>query len=462
MKKMDRLYFILTYMFFIYPPFIWGLVEVYSDSNTEVHITTLIWNIIVIVSLAVICGIAIYFKKLHVPTKDETKYLIFGFVGNIVMFLYTFQVQMNIENLITIYLILLAVLFVFYILISKKMKPLELWILLPLFLLYDYIYLAVRGCGWDSSYFCIQNFKYDTALQVIYIFVLIFVVLYYVYKILIYRLFDFFKIANIIIVAILSYIMSDFESFNEEFAMTLIILYPFLIIVDFIVKLVNKNYDHRMLLFYIRTFAIFIIFMVLGVTDFYRGLLHYEVLSIMVTITYISLGISILKTILGIDIKDENPISVINITLKGPKYIEATALDVAQIRKEYNDILADHINLGDNAYSVVVKLDGKIIGFISAHIQSLSVPLEHIKEAYVNVVEIDVDHRNQGIATKLIRMCEHHFKSKGVRQIRAWSSTDKYEAINLWKKLGYGLSPALIHLHNKHTNVEGYYVVKTI
>ena len=126
MKKQSRLYYILSYVFFILPPFIWGLVELYREQNYDtVHITSLIINILVYVVLVVVIALLVYKKKMHIPTQEERKYLLFGFIGNIVIYFYTFQNLMNIDNIVTIYLVLMIILVVYYFLIQKKISPLE-------------------------------------------------------------------------------------------------------------------------------------------------------------------------------------------------------------------------------------------------------------------------------------------------------------------------------------------------
>ena len=157
MKKMEKIYFILTYMFFLYPPFIFGLVEIYRESDAmKEHIVSLIVNLILIAVIAIVCGSLIKAKKLHVPNTLEIKHLIFGLTGNIVMYFYTFQNIMNIEDIITIYLILLIVLVVDYLLISKKIID-EIGLLDEQFPMF---FSDVDICKriWDAGY----NVQYNT------------------------------------------------------------------------------------------------------------------------------------------------------------------------------------------------------------------------------------------------------------------------------------------------------------
>ena len=461
MTKQNRVYYILTYLFFLYPPFIFGLVEIYSPFSENVHITSLLINIFIILMIVASCLILINNQRLHQPTKDESKYLLFGFAGNIIVYFYTFQYRLDIANIVTVYLLLLVILSVNYLLISKKFRPIELWILLPIFTVFDYLVLLVRNCGWDSGYSCFADTSYDPILKIIFTFIIIFVVFYYTYKVLLYRLFDTLKIVNILFVIYLSYAGSHEFWNGNKFTLTILILYPFFILLDFIIKLVNKNYSHITLLFYLRTFAIFVMFTSLGMFEYFTGGRFFlESLSLMVIVTYFSLGISILKYILKVEIKDENPVTVLKNTLNGPKFLEAKRFHVVRIQEQYNEMLASHIKLGPNAYSLVATLEDEVIGFISTYKRQLTTPLNDHVEAYINVIEVHTDYRNQGIATKLVQMTERYFKAQNVKQIRAWSSVDKYEAIHLWDKLKYTMSPTTITYKEGNIDVEGYFVTK--
>ncbi len=461
MQKTNRTYFILTYLFFLYPPFIFGLVEVYSPGSDNVHLITLLINIFVILILFGATLFQVNRKKIHQPTREERNYLLFGLAGNIIVFFYTFQYQMELQNIINVYLILLLVLSVSYLLISKKFIPKELWIILPVYAFFDYLVLLLRNCGWERDYSCLINSSYDPFLKVVFTLIVLLTVFYYAYRVLLYKLYDVLKVINIVFIIYLSYAASR-DLFNgDEFTMTILILYPFFVFVDFIIKLVNKTYTHTMLLFYIRTFTIFIIFSILGMSGYFESrLFEMEVLPLMVVVTYFSLGISILKYIFNIEIKDANPINVIRATLQGPKFVEAKRSHIVSIQEQFNDMLASHVKIGPDAYSVVATLDDKIIGFISTYKKHLTAPLSDDLEAYINVIEVHTDYRNLGIATKLVQMTEHYFKAQGVKQIRAWSSVDKYEAIHLWDKLKYTMSPTTITFKEGNIDVEGYFVTK--
>ena len=461
MIKRSRIYYVFSYMFFVYPPFILGVVNIYWPNIDYQHVTSSLVNIFVVLVITGIVSMQIKTNRLHVPSRQEINYLLFGLLGNVIVFIYTFQYSLEIQNIVSVYILLLIILGFNYILITRKLIPKELWVILPVFAVFDYLVLALRGCGWEFLSYCNANTTYDSMLGILMNLIILFVVFYYAYRIMLYKLFDFFKIANIVLVLFLSYSAANDFFGGSELILTLTILYPFLIVVDFVIKIVNKRYSHLMLLFYIRTFLIFLLLSALGLFT-YGGSFDFEneLLSLLVVTTYFSLGISILKIILNIKIKEESPITAIKNIMQGPKFIEAKRFHIVRIQEQYNEKLASHVKIGPKAYSLIATIDDEIIGFISTYIKDLTPPLSDDEEAFISVIEVHTDYRNQGIATKLIQMTENHFKSIGVKQIRAWSSEDKYEAIHLWDKLKYTMSPTTITFKEGNIDVEGYFVTK--
>lgn len=309
MKKVSKMYYILTYMFFLYPPFIWGLVSIYNNSSElKDHILTLIINIILIICLIGGVAFAIIKETLHFPKKIEQKHLIFGLLSNIVVYFYTFQNALNISNLVTVYLLLMIVLMMYSLLISKQIKPLELWILLPLFIIIDYIHLAITGCGW-TDYSCSSVSQSGTVVAIIlYYLIILSIYFYYTKQIIMYNLFKPFKIIHIgigTVIVFLFQMINDLGTTAEKLLMTLLIALVFIMVVDFIVSIVNKTYTHKMTLFYIRTLTLIAFGALIGATELLTNpSVEKEFLVVMVAATYVSLGINILKPLLGVYVDD--------------------------------------------------------------------------------------------------------------------------------------------------------------
>lgn len=433
MKKVSKIYYILTYLFFIYPPFISGLVLIYRDSSKHLHIYALLVNVVLLLILLAIVAIRIAIKKLHMPAEREIRYLVFGFIGNIMMFLYTFQNIMNISHIITIYLVLLVVLFVHYFLISKKFQPLELWIFLPLYLMFDTIYYGVKGCSYVSSYSCTQSTSSDLFLRVIFIIILVFMLLYIIYKLLSYRQHTILKYINYVIVFVLSmYALNQFEG-EQKIIMTFAIMLPFFIILDFIVSIINKSYTHRTILFYIRTSMVISISLLFGVLILNEISLHSEALSIFVVGTYVALGISILKTLLKIEVKDVN---IVNLFKKGEtvvKYSVCTKEDIESFESTFTNYL-DRMKFEENEYNMKVVKGDDVLGLLHSDFSELD-PAIGVTQAHIYFIE--VAENPYALTNGLLYQVERYYKSQGVQQIKYLAHLEENDIIQLLKKRGY-------------------------
>ncbi len=455
MKTTKRIYYILTYTFFIYPPFIWGLVLIYRERNYDtVHLTSLLINALLVLVLVGICALLIIKKKLHFPTEREQRYLLFGFIGNIIIYFYTFQNLMHIENIVTVYLTLLLILGVHYLLIERKIIALELWVLLPIFLVIDYLHWAISGCGWTNYWRCMQYSTPPSYIYALYVIIPIPIIVYYVYKIYLLKPRDLFKYINMVLVAVLSIAFLNMNNIDEKFLATIGIMLPFFLIVDFIVSIVNKVYHHKTLIFYLRTSIILLVFGMMGGLELLQGNADEEMLPLMVVVTYSSLSIVLLTSLLHVKIDGKQPIG------KEVKFVNYTTDFKELLTSTYSQMHTNHMKLGDDSFSLIAIKEDNIIGMISTYKKFLSEPFTTEFDAYINILEVLPEYRNKGLATNLIKRTEKHYKSLGYRQLRAWSSIDKTEALHLWKKMHYTLNPTTLHYADEE--VDGYFVSKIL
>ena len=125
------------------------------------------------------------------------------------------------------------------------------------------------------------------------------------------------------------------------------------------------------------------------------------------------------------------------------------------------------LHYGEGCYSLAALYGGEPVGFISAYPLRFPEPLQEYCDAYIDDIEVREDFRKQGIASKLLLMTEQWAKSHGYRQIRAWSSDDKTEALGMWYAFGYGVCPAVMRgecvvKEFVGKPIYGFYVVKTL
>lgn len=143
-------------------------------------------------------------------------------------------------------------------------------------------------------------------------------------------------------------------------------------------------------------------------------------------------------------------------------YQEIDACLLETIAAHYGEPAKKHIHIGDDSYSLVALHDGNPVGFISTYAQNLAAPIGEVRDAYIDIIEVDEKYRRMGIASEMVIRSEEWAKKAGLLQIRAWSSQGKMEAISMWRSLGYGLCPAKIWVEWCKEIVDGYYVVKQL
>ena len=150
-------------------------------------------------------------------------------------------------------------------------------------------------------------------------------------------------------------------------------------------------------------------------------------------------------------------------------YREIMPDEVALFAKKFGDyvIRFQCFHFGEGCYSLGAFSGDEPAGFISTYPEALIAPLSGEKDAYIDVIEVDAAFRRQGIAASLISKTERWAKNYGYRQIRAWSSDDKEEAIPMWRTLRYCLCPAIMYGEDSCPNPDGslpvgYYVVKLL
>ena len=132
---------------------------------------------------------------------------------------------------------------------------------------------------------------------------------------------------------------------------------------------------------------------------------------------------------------------------------------LSKIVDEYGDWTKDYIHIKDNVFTLAA-MDGDIpAGFVCVTARGLSYPLEHIKDAFIEVLEVHEDYRRKGIGQYLINCGEEWARKAGFKQIRTHSNDKAVEAISMWHKLNYGLCP---HVYYKEEGCAGYWVAKIL
>jgi GNAT superfamily N-acetyltransferase len=125
----------------------------------------------------------------------------------------------------------------------------------------------------------------------------------------------------------------------------------------------------------------------------------------------------------------------------------------------YDTRINERIVFSDETF-LFAAMDGDIpVGYVYITPQVLAYPLEHLKDAYIEIVEVHENYQRQGIGQHLILCAEEWAKKAGFKQIRTHSNNKSVEAINMWYKLNYGLCQ---HVYYAEEGCAGYWVAKVL
>jgi GNAT superfamily N-acetyltransferase len=140
-------------------------------------------------------------------------------------------------------------------------------------------------------------------------------------------------------------------------------------------------------------------------------------------------------------------------------YIEADQSWREPVSQAFGDKAVRHMHVQDG-FTVIALYEHRPVGLISVYWRALPPPLTGSSEGYIDIIEVAEDFRRWGIAAKMLAIAVERAREQGTYQLRAWSSEDKIEAIPMWKRLGFGLCPAVTYPAGKE--VKGYFVSKII
>ena len=149
--------------------------------------------------------------------------------------------------------------------------------------------------------------------------------------------------------------------------------------------------------------------------------------------------------------KPEKPINI--------EYREIDSSVLYDIACAFDNGSAKHIVLHENAFALAALDENIPVGFISVTPRAMGYPLEHIKDAYIEIYEVHDFYQRQGIGRYMVQCAEDWAREKGVRQIRTHHSDNAVAAIHMSYSLGYGMCP---HEYHKDEGCAGYYVAKVL
>jgi len=141
------------------------------------------------------------------------------------------------------------------------------------------------------------------------------------------------------------------------------------------------------------------------------------------------------------------------------EYVQADAALRERIAREWGDVQARHMHV-DDGFTIVALSAGKPVGLLAVGWRELPEPFAGEREAFIDIIEVRLEFRRRGIASRMIGMAAWRGKSAGAYQLRAWSSDDRLEGLAMWRALGFGLAPATVYPGGKE--VRGFFVTKVL
>ena len=130
-----------------------------------------------------------------------------------------------------------------------------------------------------------------------------------------------------------------------------------------------------------------------------------------------------------------------------------------QIVNDGGQWIKEHIDARNDVFTLAAMDGDVVVGFITATPRALGFPLEHLKDAFIDVYDVHKNYRRQGIGRHLVTCAENWTRKNGFKQIRTHHNANAIAAINMSLALGYGMCP---HVYYAEEGCEGYWVVKVL
>jgi GNAT superfamily N-acetyltransferase len=115
--------------------------------------------------------------------------------------------------------------------------------------------------------------------------------------------------------------------------------------------------------------------------------------------------------------------------------------------------------LGNGAFGLTAVDSDVPVGYIIVTPRALTFPLEHLKDAYIEIYEVQEDYQRRGIGQTLATRAEEWARKAGFRQIRTHHNDKAVAAIHMSHKLGYSMCP---HVFYNEEGCAGYWVAKVL
>lgn len=155
--------------------------------------------------------------------------------------------------------------------------------------------------------------------------------------------------------------------------------------------------------------------------------------------------------------------------MKVIKYVDITDEIEKKIIEHFGSWVKEYncIQRGDGCFTIAALYEDEVVGCAAVHPAQFIPPLEKYYDAFIELIEVDENYRRQGIGKHMVGILEEKSREYGYKQIRAWSSEDKVEALNMWYSLNYCMCPAAMLGQSiapgfENKQIVGYYYAKIL
>lgn len=261
-KDSSKIYFLFTSIMMLVPPLSLGFTSIFfNNNNFNLDIVGLIMNYSAILAIVIIGSLLVGSSKIDKPKTKDIMLLLFGLLSNIVIYLFAFQAYLKIDDYIDIYISTISILLLYFIFVNKKYFNYELSILSILFFAFYRFHMG----------YVYNNLKETTVLiKMIYVLVPLIVLGISSLKIYKYKIIDWFSGTFIFLSAIsLSYLINSI-SFNNKLFLTIFLILPFVMILDFIVSKINTSFNMNKIPFYMRMGTLVMLIVIFKTTNYFN------------------------------------------------------------------------------------------------------------------------------------------------------------------------------------------------
>lgn len=349
--KNNLVYYIMTYVMYLYPPFVMFMIMINFEDMSDQMMWTIgfLSNLFFVLITIVILYLLAVKKKIPKIEKDEKHHMIFGLIGNLIIFLYVYQNQMNIEKYVSVFSLVLLLVLAYRYLISNQISFKEIFVFSIVFGVVDYIIIIFSG---NTLFHATNTFTeaQSVAFQILFSLALLFTVIWYGYQLIKHHQWSLLRYVMISLIGIS--LILYYVNVMMEIVWTIAVLAIFSWLIDIILKVIHKVFKLKDLVYYARVLIVSIVFIMIKDLELYRfNDFNLEQMFLLIAIFYVTAFSDILMTIankkvytkhIGMSMKDYLSELFKSVT---SRYKDIVILTKEEINHELFKTLGRHIYL---------------------------------------------------------------------------------------------------------------------